>query len=200
MVKFNRNTLVDHTQISVSFLPLGKLFDQKNIPDSNIHNLFTAFSKEFVRDENKIATVAEEHNIFNTTLFIEEWESAVGIPDACFTIAPTIEERRANIIIKLRASGVSTQEQFEEIALLLGFVVTVTPLQDEAFPPYCVPFIPTKSPASRFIMVVRGDGIIPEVPPYDVPFTPAAIGQQSILQCIFGILKPANVGILFFNT
>jgi uncharacterized protein YmfQ (DUF2313 family) len=199
MAKFTRNTLEDHTQILGSLLPAGKLFDQKNFPDSILHKLITAHSKEPVRIEDKIATVAEEHDIFNTTLFIEEWESAVGIPDGCFTIAPTLEERRANIIIKIRASGVSTKEDFENIASLLGFVVTVTPMQDEIIPPIFPPFFPGRPPASRFIMIVRGVGIIPNVPPLFPPFFPSGQGQQSILQCIFELLKPANTTIIFSN-
>jgi uncharacterized protein YmfQ (DUF2313 family) len=200
MKKFDRFLLDAHTKALANMFPRGKLFDQRHKPDSNLRKILEAFAKETQRVENQIATVAEEHEIFNTTLFIEEWESAVGIPDACIPVAPTIQERRNNIIIKIQASGVATKQDFENIALLLGFVVTVTPLQDGAFPPYDVPFIPTKSPASRFIMKVVGDGIIPEVPPYDVPFTPAAIGQQSVLQCMFELLKPVNVTVLFFNT
>lgn len=196
--KFDRFTLEQHTQVLCDLFFGGKLSEARNINGSNLRKLFIGLAKEFQRIESTIATIAEEYDIQQTTLLIEEWESAIGIPDDCFPIANTIEERRNNVLAKLRAAGTVTENDFISLAALIGFTVTITPLQDIAFPVYPVPFYPTKAPASRFVWIVSGANVIPEVPPYNVPFTPAG-GAQSILVCLFNLLKPAFTRIIFQN-
>jgi len=41
--------------------------------------------------------------------FLDEWERALGIPDDCFDLANTDDERRINILTKLAALGVQTE-------------------------------------------------------------------------------------------
>jgi len=186
----------DYAQSLANLIVDGKLTLAKNIDDSTFRKLLRGLSIEHRRMAEQLNLVSNDYYIPETTQLIEKWESAVGIPDECISVANTLDERRDNILLKLRASGTTTVEDFEEIALLLGFIVTITPLEDVALPPYDVPFIPTRAPASSFIVLVTGANIAPFYPPYDVPFLPSG-GAQSILECIFNLLKPANMIFVF---
>ncbi|KKL62500.1 hypothetical protein LCGC14_2184570, partial [marine sediment metagenome] len=137
-MEFIKHTDEEHAQALADFLPEGKLLIAKNIDSSIIRNLLRGVAKEYRRLECDIVEITVEHNINVTEQLIDEWERALGIPDDCFVVANTIEERRENVILKLASQGTQTEEDFEALALRLGFVVDVFALQSVAFPPYDV--------------------------------------------------------------
>ena len=58
---------------------------------------------------------------------ISEWESAVGIPDTCFPGDGDLDTRRRHVLTKLASLGVQTNEDFETVARLFGFIVQCQP-------------------------------------------------------------------------
>lgn len=195
---FDANTQEQNTQILANYLPNGDLLIGKNTQGTNLRKLLFGMAREMKRSEELIALFAVEHDINQTNLLIENWESALGIPDDCIEVADTIEERRRNVLLKLFSLGAQTAQDFIDIAALFGFTVTIIPLTDVAFPPYDVPFIPVGFPSGRFVWIVEGENIVLGVPPYDVPFD--LIVGPTIIQCLFNQLKPANTRIIFRNT
>ena len=196
---FPDKTVDQQANSLASYLPGGRNFEAKNVEDTNLRNLLIGLAGEKSRVDTLMNDISEDHEITAATNFIEQWESAVGIPDECIGNTGTLEQRRNNVLLKLTKLNVQTVEDFIEVAELLGFEnVEVFPLQDVAFPPYDVPFIPTSAPESRFIIVVKAENLILSVPPYDVPFTPGS-ALQSLLVCVFETIRPANVDFLFIN-
>lgn len=113
-----------------AYLPGGELFESAFIPGSNFNALLAGLSGELLRAENFLFLYNSEFIPDETTVFIEEWEAAVGIPDDCFIITEgqTNEVRRRNILVKLASLGVQTVDDFENLAVLMGFPdVTVLP-------------------------------------------------------------------------
>jgi len=188
----------DHADALADYMPNGRLFEAKKISNSNFRQLLKGIAGELFTAEGYLISLNNEYLPDQTVLFIEEWESALGIPDDCFSADGNVDERRANILTKLAALGVQTAKDFEDLALVFGKVVQITSLSEESFPPFDIPFIPTSFPDARFIIVVIGDDLLSSVPPYDVPFD--LIVGESILECLFKKLKPANCGILFRNS
>jgi uncharacterized protein YmfQ (DUF2313 family) len=131
---------------------------------------------EFKRGEDYLITLENEYFPDNTSLFLDEWEKAIGIPDTCFPGNGTTEERRLHIVLKLSSLGVQTASDLEELALLFGLTLTVTG-QDQ------------------FTIRVEGSGISSSWPPYDVPFDVG--GGANVLTCLFEHLIPANTDLLF---
>lgn len=73
--------------------------------------------------------VRKETCPYTTTDLIEEWEESVGLPDPC-TIQhfQTIEERRQQVILRLRKTPIVTAAQMETmVKTLTGFDVKVVP-------------------------------------------------------------------------
>lgn len=195
MIKHN---LEDQADALADYMPNGRLFEAKKINDSNYRQLLRGIGGELFTSEGYLISLDQEYLPDQTVLFIEEWESALGIPDDCFSTSGTIDERRKNILVKLSSLGVQTAQDFIDLALFFGKIVEISSLTEEAFPPFDIPFNPTSFPDARFIIVVTGEDLLSAVPPYDVPFD--LIVGESILECIFKKLKPANCGILFRNS
>lgn len=193
----NNPSLEEHTQALADYLPNGRVFEAKNIKGSNLRDLLTGLAGELQRVQDYLCVIEKEYLPDQTVLYLDEWEKALGIPDNCFGDSTTESDRRRDILAKLTALGVQTAQDFEELALLFGKVVTVTPLSEEAFPPYNVPFTPVSLPESRFTIVVTGVNLVTNLPPYDVPFTPG--NDASIIECLFNQLKPANCTVIFRN-
>ncbi len=120
--------IIRHTQEEAinslaAYLPGGELFESAYIPGTNFNALLAGLSGELLRAENFLFLYNSQFIPDDTTVFIEEWESAVGIPDDCFSIdeGDTNEERRLNILVKLASLGVQTAADFVNLALILGF-------------------------------------------------------------------------------
>jgi uncharacterized protein YmfQ (DUF2313 family) len=190
-------SIEDHAQALADYLPNGRLFEGKNIGDSNFRQLLRGIAGELFTAQGYIKTLNDEFLPDLTVLFIEEWERALGIPDDCFSGTGTLNERRRDILVKLSALGVQTEDDFVELALVFGKVVTVTPLSEELFPPYDVPFNPSSLPDARFIVVVQGDNLVSGVPPYDVPFD--LVVGETVLECLLNKVGIANGNIIFRN-
>ena len=189
----DKNSRESHTNILADFLPSGPLFEAKKIGDSNFRKLLTGFAGELVTAEGYIKTFDEEYSPLTTTLFIEEWERVLSIPDDCFKATGDTDERRVHILTKLASLGIQTVADFIELGVVFGIVITVEPLDEMSVPP-----IPIVYPDARFTIVITGANLQAGVPPYDVPFTP--VSNESTLICLFNKLKPSNCKLIFVNS
>lgn len=184
------------TQSLANFLRSDKFFSAKNVTDSKLRKLLIGLALEIGRAEGKFQEISDEYDITKTSLLLEQWESALGIPDECFPVSSTNDQRRKNIQLKLTALGVSTKEGFEALAETLGFSVEVLPGNDALTFPYTFPFIMTDV-NSKWIMVVNAPASqATSTFPYIFPFN-FGIDSTQILQCLFSKLAPAPVQVLF---
>ena len=103
-----RNTQSSMVRSMAAYLPGGELFSAATIPGTNFNGLLLGISGELLRSENFLFLYNSEFIPDETTVFIEEWESALGIPDDCFSGTGTNDERRLDILTKLAALGVQT--------------------------------------------------------------------------------------------
>ena len=194
---FTQHTQEQHANSLASFLPDNNLFVAKNIDGKNLRKFLVGLAAELKRTEDYLYFSSNEKDARITTNLIEEWESAVGIPDNCFSNEVPIDQRRLQVLAKMQALGVSTAQDYIDLAALIGYDITISyPVEQTFYPPYDVPFSPIYGiPESRYVFIVTGIGIVPNVPPYDVPFS--LNNGQSIIQCLFDNLKPANSVIIY---
>lgn len=144
-----------------------------------------------------INKLCEEYDVKTTEDLILSWEGFVGIPDSCFGIAGTLDERRKNILLKLSGSNVSTSTQFENVARILGYNVSVASGVDFAVLPATFPILITTQEAAPFTIVVSLDGSLqPPTFPLSFPIELRS-GAPEILNCFFDKLKPANTQVVF---
>ena len=194
MIKHN---IDDHADALADYMPNGRLFEAKKIGDSNYRQLLRGIGSELFTAEGYLISLDQEYLPDQTVLFIEEWESALGIPDDCFSVSGSIDERRKNILIKLASLGVQTAADFEDLGDIFGVSVTVTPGIDFITFPLTFPwlfFSSTKD--ARFTIVVDFD--VQEASKFPLTF-PFIFGSSEIgiLECLFNKLNPANCKIIF---
>lgn len=200
MSNFKAHTREEHQLALAQYLPTGK--NAKLNPSSNIYNLLYGLGGELTRVDELFEYTFKQLNILTATdlEYMALWEGLVGLPDNVFpqTDSLSIEERRQQVLLKLRGLGTLTEQDFLDLASLLGISIVIEHAVDFLYPPYSVPFYPFFENTARFIMIVRGDNIFDaEYPPYDVPFTPTA--ESSQITTLFEILKPSMTKILFIN-
>lgn len=187
-----------HADSLANYLPNSRLFSPAKFEDTaELRKLLIGLAGELVRAEKNSSDLFEERDITTTNFLIDEWESALGIPDDVFPGTGTLAERRAHVLIKFTMS-VQTCADFERLGRLFGYDdIEVYPLSRDSYPPYDVPFFPQQLTESRFIVVVTGTNILMSVPPYDVPFD--VIVGSAFIPTLFDKLKPANVKFIYEN-
>ena len=199
MSLFNKHSVDLQADSLAAYLPSGELFKSARISDSNFRKLLLGLASELFNAEGYLVTAANEYDVRTTTLFIEEWESALGIPDDCFDTTGSIIQRRGQVLLKLYARGTQTVEDFIEIGNLLGITLTVTPgIQAIAFPltfPVYFFFTNIEARFSIFILSSTSGSAFPLLLPF-------LLGPSSVstLNCFLQKIKPANVNLIFEGT
>jgi len=186
------------------FYPGDKLNRAKDVPNKRYYELLQGLAGEFFTANGYVKTYADEIIPDQTVLFIPEWESAVGIPDDCFTGAGSNDNRRRDILVKLAASGVQTPEDFVALAALFGIDAEVFSGTDffsgNAILPMTLPFTfgGVDMESFRYQIVVVFDADDPGGYPYTFPilFGDDAVG---LLKCVFEKLKPSNCQLIFIE-
>lgn len=190
--------LENQVDILAQYLRNDELHEAKNKQDSNLRKILTGLAYEFLRERDLIDKVQKEFDPNNTTDFINEWEKSVGIPDGCLTKSGSLEERRKNILLKLVGSNVSTKEQFEKIAEILGFTITVEAGGDSS---HCVfpmtfPIIFTDSTLPFWIIININLTYSQDTFTFTFPIT-FTENKYLILECFLEKLKPSNTRLIF---
>lgn len=57
---------------------------------------------------------------------LPEWEESLGLPDPCAGVAPTIVQRRAQVIARLSSTGGQSVPYLIAFAAALGYSITIT--------------------------------------------------------------------------
>ncbi len=200
MTEFKIETIQTHTQITSSYFPNSRLFFAKNYQDSDLYKLLKGISKSFKDIDDLFTKDFKNLSILDCDdeEFLSLWESSVGIPDNIFkkTTELTFEERRNQVLTKLRSLGVLTIDDMRALANLLGLNVTIQKGLNAIYPPYTPPFIPLSEDGVRFVLMIKSNDFDASAyPPYTPPFIPK--GTNDLLINLFEAVKPANVKLIF---
>ena len=197
---FKNRTWKDHTESLANYLPNGCIYDAKRIPSSNTYKYLRAIASELMRFYTLCEDVATEHEINVTQNLINEWESALGIPQSCFRHIreKTIEERRLHLLMTIHDLFAVSAEDFVNIASLLGYTVELEPARLHGSFPMAFPLYFFDSQKTvKFTMIIH-------LPPTQLPvgfpleFPIKFITADNILiRCLFEQLKPAYVNTYY---
>jgi uncharacterized protein YmfQ (DUF2313 family) len=185
-------TLEEQTQRLADYLPGGKAFGAKNIIGSVARSLLTGLAKTAMDTDDLIDLFKTDIVPDTTTLFIDEWERAVGIPEpqpTCFDGTGSVDDRRVAVLVKLASLGVQTAAEFKAVAAVFGVNVQVIAGLD-ASP------APAEMTVPRFTIVIQFTVEDAERWPWTWPH---AWGSSAmvVLECLFAKLRPANCVVIF---
>jgi uncharacterized protein YmfQ (DUF2313 family) len=200
MSLFKQHTQDQHRKSLADFLPVGKLFAGKNVSETNLFKLLMGLAAECFRVENNLNLLADEYDIRTTTLLIEEWEKALGIPDDCFTNDVDLETRRQQVLAKFTLS-IDTAESFINLAAIFGYEIEIVTGRSLGVYPLPYPWLYfDSSKTARFTIIVR---LATSLKPGVYPFTetlypwPYTSDTTNIIECLLTHVKPANCDIIF---
>lgn len=198
---FNEHTQGEQRQTLADFLPNGFSFVAKNIIDTVLFDFLNGLSPSLVEAEQIMNLIISELDPLTTTLLIDSWEAAVGIPDDCFNnVNVPINVRRNQVFLKL-AMQIDTRFSWYQIADILGISpINIKQLLDDN--PYRFPLnFPWNFESyniARFTIVVE----LPQNLVSDTfgqmifPF-PFGTRTKSIIECFFRKIRPAYCNIVF---
>lgn len=199
MSLFAKRNVEAFTQSLTKYVPGGKLFQSKNDTSRVLYKFLNGFGPELFRANDLLKQYSEEILPDTTEKFLSEWESALGIPDDCFSGKGTTEERRRDILVKLAALGVQTEQDFIDLAVKFGVTILVFPGLDVFNTPSLAPGVTFYSKQeARFTIVISFILDAGAKFPYTFPI-PFGDNLIAILECLFNNLKQSNSKTIFIQ-
>lgn len=204
-------------------LPTGPAWLAWRTPGKIAFLLFRALSRAFEDAWVALCRLAVELDPRTTTELITEWETSVGLPDACLPTATTIEERRARVLWRLSKRRWTTLTDWHDLAAIFGVKIEITQgfyvMEPSVYPacypmPYNLPGRPPKSYAYDYPATYPGhwvphlgrfriyvdivDGC--DFDGYPLPYASSYKSGNTACEaymCVMERIKPANVVIIW---
>ena len=154
-------------------------------------------SLELARTDARADKLLLEQDPSKTVELLPEWEKEVGLPDECSGLAPTIPERRTNLIAKLLARGGQSEDYFVNLFEEQGIAITIYHKQP-SYVPLSIPGYVTGE-AYKFIWFV-------DIPDFQVDYGEIGDGigdylgiflSSSNVACIIEKYKPAYTKVVY---
>jgi len=182
------------------YLPSGGLFDAAFRHGTVLRSLFVGLSGEYHRANEQLRLLVSEFDPRVTTLFIDEWERNVGIPDSCFDGTGDLATRRNHVYVKLALMNCQTNTDFKNLAEAVGFSIQIShPIEDYVLP-QTVEFLLQDTKVLRNTITISGNDIVANTLPQTVAFTVSEAAPQELLWCLLNKVKPAQTKLEFQNT
>lgn len=109
----------DYLQQLQALLPQGPAWPTSD--EAVITKLLESWATELARVDARIEDLISEADPRETSELLGDWERLAGLPDACVTIAQSIEQRRAALVSKLTSLGGQSRTYFINLAASMGY-------------------------------------------------------------------------------
>lgn len=178
-------------------LPDGKVWENKFNSNSTLGKLLLGLASEYFRLSLLIENTLDEMDINQTTQLITEWQESVGIPCDCLSASGDIEDQRRDVLLKLtNFGGIQTAEDFENLALLYGYIASISNgyVRGTFALGFPIMFFDSRKTAVHTIIVDIEENKAVFPLSFPIPFTSNVAG---IIECLFNKLAPANCQVVF---
>ena len=198
---FKAPTQSETAQQLADSLPNGRAWASKNIDDSNARKLINSLAIAYNRVQQQIQLLSDEFDILQSIELLPDWEESVGLPGECLGEADTLEQRREQVIQRLRKTPIVTRADYEDFLTRLfpGLGIEVISGYDYYNFEYTfeTPFWGDIN--EKFVLVVKvfvaGDNFEYD---FEMPFVGGPDTTQ--LECILRKITPSNVVIIIEYT
>jgi uncharacterized protein YmfQ (DUF2313 family) len=107
-----------------ALLPRGRVWLRD--PGSVQDQVLASFAPTFARNSQAALDLLVDAFPATALDLIPEWEATLGLPDPCTGEAPTLQQRRAQIVARLVNPGGQSIPYYIALAASLGYTVTIT--------------------------------------------------------------------------
>lgn len=180
-------------------LPKGWVWDFS--PDSKLSNLISGLAAELARVDDAASNLLVESDPRTTFDLLTDWERVVGLPDACTGLAPTISERRFQIVAKLIRGGTQNKQFFVDLAASLGYTITVDDIEEHDQFRVGINRVGDRLSNGSWVYAISITVPKNTIRPFRVGFNSA--GERlvefgdDVLECVINDNKPAHAVVIF---
>ncbi|CAB3742479.1 hypothetical protein LMG24238_06888 [Paraburkholderia sediminicola] len=114
----------DYLQALQTHLPRGRVWPRD--PDAIQTAVLSGFTPCFAALTTRANYLLVDAFPPSTFELLPEWESTLGLPDPCAGEAPTTQQRVAQVVARLTATGGQSIAYFTAVAAALGYAITIT--------------------------------------------------------------------------
>ncbi|MDR5815782.1 DUF2313 domain-containing protein [Caballeronia sp. LZ033] len=107
-----------------ALLPRGRVWPRD--PDTIQAKVIAGLAPSYERQTARANYLLVDAFPATTYELLPEWEATLGLPDACAGAAPTIQQRRAQVVARLTNLGGASIPYLVGFAASLGYTVTIT--------------------------------------------------------------------------
>ncbi len=121
----------DYTAALQSLLPRGLVWprDAQSVQTQAL----SGFAQSFARSNGAASNLLVDAFPGTTVQLLPEWESSLGLPDACAGLQPTVQQRRAQVVARLANIGGQSVAYYTALAETLGYTISVQQFQPFRF-------------------------------------------------------------------
>jgi uncharacterized protein YmfQ (DUF2313 family) len=105
-------------------LPRGRVWPRD--PDAQQTAILSGFTPVFARLNARANNLLVDAFPSTTYELLPEWEETLGLPDPCAGAAPTTQQRVAQVVARLTATGGQSVAYYTTVAAALGYAITIT--------------------------------------------------------------------------
>lgn len=105
-------------------MPRGRVWPTED--DAVQTKVFSGLNAVYGRISSRASYLLVDSFPGTTLELLPEWEATLGLPDPCAGEAPTIQQRRAQVVARFANSGGQSAAYFIQFAANLGYTVTIT--------------------------------------------------------------------------
>jgi uncharacterized protein YmfQ (DUF2313 family) len=116
-------TGADFLRAFQALMPRGRVWPRD--PDAVQTQVFTGLTQIYARSTARANQLLVDAFPGTTYELLPEWEATLGLPDPCAGVAPTIQQRRNQVVARLANSGGQSIPYFVNLAAQLGYTVTI---------------------------------------------------------------------------
>lgn len=167
----------------IALLPTGPAWPSMQT-NNDFTQLLDAMAEELARVDARALNLIEEFFPDTATELLLDWERVAGLPDSCTGELTLLQQRRSSLISVLTIERSLSKQFFIDIAARLGFVITITETLDYVWQVNA--FIDADAVYFRVGSSVIGD--------------PLVQSDNTLLECVITILKPAHTTVTFNYT
>ncbi|WP_080421240.1 YmfQ family protein [Burkholderia ubonensis] len=116
-------TSADYLRAFQALMPRGRVWSTDS--DAEQTQVFAGLTQIYARNTERANQLLVDAFPGTTYELLPEWEATLGLPDPCAGPAPTIQQRRNQVIARLSNSGGQSIAYFINFAAQLGYTVTI---------------------------------------------------------------------------
>lgn len=181
----------------LKLLPRGRVWPKD--PGSLQFAVMAALAPTFERLDARAQTLLLDEFPTRCVELLPEWEATLGLPDPCEGEDQTLQQRRAQVIIKLFDGGGQTKGYYLTVLARLGYEgATIT-----EFAPFRAEVSAVETPLYSEDWWYVWQVNLPELRTFYFQADVSAVGEpleaysESAVFCVFDAIKPAHTYVVF---